>query len=47
MDKTLSKAGEEMGLGTMPYDGAVTGNFSPSTTRELLQDLSGVDWADT
>ena len=46
MDETLSKAGEEMELGTMPEEGAVTGNFSPGTTRELLQDLSGDDWAD-
>ena len=47
MDKTLSEAGKEMELGTMPDEGAVTGNFSPGTTRELLQDLSGDDWADT
>ena len=25
----------------------MAGNFSPGTTRELLQDLSGDDWADT
>ena len=47
MDETLSEAGEEMELGTMPDEGAVTGNFSPGTTRELLHDLSGDDFADT
>ena len=47
MDKILSEAGEEMELGTIPEEGAVTRNFSPGTTRELLQDLSGDDWADT
>ena len=46
MDETLSETGEEMELGTMPDEGAVTGNFSPRTTRELLQDLNGDDWAD-
>ena len=25
----------------------MTGNFNPGTTCELLQDLSGDDWADT
>ena len=47
MDETLGEAGEEMELGTKPEEGAVTGNFSPGTTRELPQDLSGDDWADT
>ena len=47
MDEILSEAGEEMELGTMPEEGAVVGNFSPGTTRKLLQDLSGDDWADT
>ena len=47
MDENLSEAGEEMKLGTMPEEGAVTGNFNPGTTRELLQDLSGDDWAYT
>ena len=41
MDETLSEAGEEMELGTKPEEGAVTGNFTPGTTRELPQDLSG------
>ena len=47
MEETLSEPGEEMSLGTMPDEGALTGKFSPCTTRELLQDLSGDDWADT
>ena len=47
MDETLSEAGEEMELGNTPDEGAVTGNFSPSTTRELLRGLSGDDWVDT
>ena len=46
MDENLSEAGEEMDLGTTPDEGAVTGNFIPGTKRELLQDLSGDDWAD-
>ena len=47
MNETLTEAGEEMELGTTPDEGAVAGNLSPGTTRELLQDLSGDDWADT
>ena len=37
MDKTCSEAGEEMGLGTMPDEGAVTGIFSPGTTRSVAR----------
>ena len=47
MDEILSEAGEEMELGITSEEGALAGNFSPSTTHELLQDLSGDDWADT
>ena len=47
IDETLSEAGEEIELGATPNDEVVSGNFSPGTTRELLQDLSGDDWADT
>ena len=47
MDETLSDAGEEMEFVTMPEEGAVTWSFNPCTTRELLQGLSGEDWADT
>ena len=47
MNETLSEAGEEMELRPTPDEGAVAGNFSPDTARELLQDLSGDDWADT
>ena len=46
MKETLSEAGE-MELGITPDEGAVARNLSPGTTRELPQDLSGDDWADT
>ena len=42
MEETLSEAGE-MELGITPDEGAVAGNLSPDTTRELPQDLSGDD----
>ena len=45
MDETLSEAGEEMG-NTLD-EGATNRDFSPGTTSELLQDLSGDDWANT
>ena len=41
------EAGEEMEVGTTPDGGATNRDFSPGTTRELLQDLSGDDWANT
>ena len=44
MDKTLSEAGEEMEVGNTPDLGAAEKNF---TTQELLQVLSGDDWANT
>ena len=47
MNETLSEAGEEMELGTTPDEATVAGTFSPGTTSELLQNLSGDDWADT
>ena len=47
MDETLSEAGEEMEVGNTPDGGATNRDFSPGTTRELLQDLSGYDWANT
>ena len=43
MDETLSEA-EEMEVGNTPDQGAAERDFS---TRELLQDLSGIDWANT
>ena len=43
MDETLGEAGEEMEVGTTPDEGAANRDFSPGTTRELLQDLSGDD----
>ena len=47
MDKTLSEAGEEKEVANTPDEGATKRDFSPGTTRELLQDLSGDDWANT
>ena len=47
MDETLSEAGEEMEVGNTPDKGATKRDFSPVKTRELLQDLSGDDWANT
>ena len=47
MNETLSEAGEEMEVGTTSDMEAANSNFSPSTTRESLQDLSGDDWANT
>ena len=47
MDESLSDAQEVMALGATPNKEVVPGSFSPNTTRELLQDLSGDDWADT
>ena len=44
MDKTLSGAGEEMEVGNTPDQGAAEGDFN---THELLQDLSGDNWANT
>ena len=47
MDETLSEAGEEMEVGNTPDGGATNREFSPGITRELLQELSGEDWANT
>ena len=44
MDETLKEAGEEKELGNTPDGGATNREFSPGTTRELLQALSGDDW---
>ena len=42
MDETLSEAGEEMEVGNTPDQDPAERDF---TTHELLQDLSGDDWA--
>ena len=42
MDETLSEAGEEMEVGNTPEQKPAEKDF---TTQELLQDLSGDDWA--
>ena len=47
MDETLSEAGEEMEVGNTPDGWATNRDFSPGTARELLQDLSGDDSANT
>ena len=47
MNETLSEAGEEMEMGNTPDEGATNRDFSPGTTNELLQDLSGDDWVNT
>ena len=44
MDETLSEAGKEMKVGNTPDQDPAERDF---TTHELLQDLSGDDWADT
>ena len=44
MDETLSEAGEEMEVGNTPDQDPAERDF---TTQELLQDLSGDDWANT
>ena len=44
MDETLSEAGEEMEVGNTPEPKPAEVDF---TAQELLQDLSGDDWADT
>ena len=47
MDETLSEAREETEVGNTPDRGAKNGEFSRIITRELLQELSGDDWANT
>ena len=44
MDETLSEAGEEMEVGNTPEPKPAE---KDSATQELLQDLSGDDWANT
>ena len=44
MDETLSEAGEEMEVGNTPEQKPAEKDF---TTQELLQDLSGDNWANT
>ena len=43
-DETLSEAGEEMEVGNTPEQDSAETDF---TAHELLQDLSGDDWANT
>ena len=47
IDEILSEAGEKMELGTKPDEGAANRDFTPGAMRELQQDLSGDDWANT
>ena len=44
MDETLSETGEEKEVGNTPEPKPAEVDF---TAQELLQDLSGDDWADT
>ena len=44
MDENLSEAGEEMEVGNTPEQDPAERDF---TTQELLQDLSGDNWANT
>ena len=44
MDETLSKTGEEIQVGNTPEQKSAEKDF---TTQEVLQDLSGDDWANT
>ena len=44
MDETLSETGEEMEVGNTPEPKPAEEDF---TAQELLQDLSGDDWAET
>ena len=37
----------EIEIGATRREERVPGNFSPGTTSELLQSLSGEDWAET
>ena len=47
IDETLSEPEDKIDIGTTPTEEKVPGIYSPGTTRELLQNLSGEDWADT
>ena len=38
---------DNMDFGATPAEEIAPGNYSPGTTRELLQDLNGEEWADT
>ena len=44
MDETLSETGEKMEVADPPDQAPIERNF---TTHELLQGLSGEDWANT
>ena len=44
MDETLTEAGEELVVGKTPEQDPAERDF---ITQELLQDLSGDDWANT
>ena len=44
MNETLSEAGEKIEVGNTPEQNPAERDF---TTQELLQDLSGDDWANT
>ena len=47
MDETLSETEKDIVIRANPDEEIVPGNYSPGTTQELLQHLSGEEWADT
>ena len=47
MEEALNVPAENMDTGTTPAEEVAVETYSPGTTRELLQDLSGEEWADT
>ena len=47
MEEALTETEEQMDRGTTAAEAMTVRTYSPSTTRELLQDLSEYDWANT
>ena len=47
VEKALSEPEEAMDTGATSVEEVVAGNNSSGTMRELLQDMSGEEWADT
>ena len=44
MDETLSEPEEDIDIRFNPAEEIVPGNYSPGTTYELVQELSGEEW---
>ena len=47
MGETISEPEEDIDIRANPAEEIVPGRYSPGTTHELLQDLSGEEWAGT